>query len=131
MTAEEYRCGNVTALLALPVHHAIKFQFERIGICRRLALYCRRCLSAWEESVLIGALVAVAFGSQPVRADDCVIVRATADARNQTVSTERSKRRLQHYIGRKLNSFTAKSISTVTTHCIRNACESSAIVCRH
>ena len=37
MTAEEYRCGNVTALLALPVHHAIKFQFERIGICRRLA----------------------------------------------------------------------------------------------
>ena len=27
----------VTALLALPVHHAIKFQFERIGICRRLA----------------------------------------------------------------------------------------------
>lgn len=48
-----------------------------------------------------------------------------------TVSTERSKRRLQHYIGRKLNQFTAKSISTVTTHCIRNACESSAIVCRH
>ena len=80
------------------------------------------------KGVLLGA---VALGSLPARADDCVIVRATADARNQTVSTERSKRRLQHYIGRKLNSFTAKSISTVTTHCIRNACESSAIVCRH
>ena len=81
--------------------------------------------------VLLGAVAAVALGSLPARADDCVIVRATADARNKTVSTERSKRRLQHYIGRKLNSFTAKSISTVTTHCIRNACESSAIVCRH
>jgi hypothetical protein len=82
--------------------------------------------------VLLGAVAAVALGSAQARAaDDCVVVRATADARNQTVSTERSKRRLQHYIGRKLNQFTAKSISTVSTHCIRNACESSAIVCRH
>lgn len=81
--------------------------------------------------VTLAAIFATTLGSRPVLADDCVIVRATADARNQTVSTERSKRRLQHYIGRKLNSFTAKSISTVSTHCIRNACESSAIVCRH
>jgi hypothetical protein len=30
-----------------------------------------------------------------------------------------------------LSSASAKSISPVTTHCIRTACESSAIVCRH
>ena len=35
--------------------------------------------------VLLGAVAAVALGSPPARADDCVIVRATADARNQTV----------------------------------------------
>ena len=81
--------------------------------------------------VLLGAVAAVVFGSAPAMAEDCVVVRATADGRNQTISTDRSKRRLQHYIGRKLNSFTAKSISPVSTHCIRNACESSAIVCRH
>jgi hypothetical protein len=81
--------------------------------------------------VLLGVVAAATLGSPPARADDCVVVRATADARNQTVSTERSKRRLQHYIGRKLNSFTAKSISTASTHCSGNACESSAIVCRH
>lgn len=79
----------------------------------------------------LGAIAAVTLGPQQVLADDCVIVRATADARNQTVSTERSKRRLQTYIGRKLSSASAKSISPVTTHCIRTACESSAIVCRH
>jgi hypothetical protein len=38
--------------------------------------------------VVLGAVAAVTLGLQPVRADDCVIVRATADARNQTVSTE-------------------------------------------
>ena len=82
-------------------------------------------------NVVLGALGAVILGSQPVMAADCVIVRATADGRNQTVSTDRSKRRLQHYIGRKLSSASAKSISPVSTHCIRNACESSAVVCRH
>jgi hypothetical protein len=81
--------------------------------------------------VLLGAIAAVILGSQPVVAADCVVVRATADGRNQTVSTDRSKRRLQHYIGRKLSSASAKSISPVSTHCIRNACESSAVVCRH
>ena len=35
--------------------------------------------------VLLGAVAAGALGSLPARADDCVIVRATADARNQTV----------------------------------------------
>jgi hypothetical protein len=79
----------------------------------------------------LGAVAAVVLGSQPVLAVDCVVVRATADARNQTVSTERSKRRLQHYIGRKLSSAAAKSVSPISTHCIRNACESSAVVCRH
>lgn len=82
-------------------------------------------------NIVLGALAAVILGPQPVMAADCVIVRATADGRNQTVSTDRSKRRLQHYIGRKLSSASAKSISPVSTHCIRNACESSAVVCRH
>jgi len=38
--------------------------------------------------VALSAFAAVTLGSQPVMADDCVVVRATADARNQTVSTE-------------------------------------------
>ena len=36
--------------------------------------------------VLLAAVAAVALGSLPARAaNDCVVVRATADARNQTV----------------------------------------------
>ena len=90
MTAEEYRCGNVTALLAPPVHHTIKFP-SASGFAGGSLSRVRRCLSAWEESVmrkllvtgvLLGAVAAVALGSLPARADDCVIVRATADARN-------------------------------------------------
>jgi hypothetical protein len=79
----------------------------------------------------LGGFAAVTLAWQPVLAADCVVVRATADARNPTVSTERATRRLQHYIGRKLSSFAAKSVSPISTHCIRNACESSAVVCRH
>jgi hypothetical protein len=30
-----------------------------------------------------------------------------------------------------LSSLTGKHISSVTTNCIRNACESTAIVCHH
>ena len=128
----------VTPLSALRVHHAT--QVKRIVICREPTCWCRRGPLTTEESVMrkllvagiaLSAFAAFTLVAQPLRADDCVVVRATADARNQTVSTERSKRRLQDYIGRKLNRFTAKSISTVATHCIRNACESSAIVCRH
>lgn len=127
-------------LLAFRVHHAVRFQFERIGIAAGSLASVGGGPLTTEESVMrkllvagvvLSAFAAVTLGSQPVMADDCVVVRATADARNQTVATERSKRRLQDYIGRKLNRFSAKSISTVTTHCIRNACESSAIVCRH
>ena len=99
-------------------------------IANILRLGWSRLSNTFQDYGQLKSYDSLALGSLPARADDCVIVRATADARNQTVSTERSKRRLQHYIGRKLNSFTAKSISTVSPHCIRNACESSAIVCR-
>jgi hypothetical protein len=123
-----------------PSAFTMRSQVERIGIAAGSLAGVGGGPLTTEESVMrkllvagvaLSAFAAVTLGSQPVMADDCVVVRATADARNQTVSTERSKRRLQDYIGRKLNRFTAKSISTVTTHCIRNACESSAIVCRH
>jgi hypothetical protein len=63
--------------------------------------------------------------------ENCHVVRATADARNPQVSTERAQHRLQHYIARHLSSLGGKTISAVSTHCIRNACEASAIVCLH
>ena len=78
----------------------------------------------------LGAFVGVVAMAEPAKAE-CVVVRATADARNPQVSTERSQDRLQRYIARKLASLTGKSIGPVSTHCIRNACESSAIVCHH
>ena len=108
----------------------MRVEVEMCVIANILRLDWSRLSNTFQDYGQLKSYDSLALGSLPARVD-CVIVRATADARNQTVSTERSKRRLQHYIGRKLNSFTAKSISTVTTHCIRNACESSAIVCRH
>lgn len=79
----------------------------------------------------LGALAAVSVVSQPANADHCFVVRATADARNPQVSTERSQKRLQKYIARNLSSLTGKHIGPVSTNCIRNACESTAIVCHH
>jgi hypothetical protein len=74
----------------------------------------------------------VATISQPARAmDNCYVVRATADARNPQVSTERAEHRLHRHILHELRSNSGKSVGPVHTHCIRNACESSAIVCHH
>ena len=83
--------------------------------------------------VALCALAAFTIVSQPVWAgmENCFVVRATADARNQQISTDRAQRRLQEYIARNLSSLTGKHISSVTTNCIRNACESTAIVCHH
>jgi hypothetical protein len=77
------------------------------------------------------AIVAFAFAQGPALADNCYVVRATADARNPQISTERSQRRLQHHIAGNLGSLHGKVIGPVHTHCIRNAYESSAVVCRH
>jgi len=72
---------------------------------------------------------------QSVRAEtgleNCYTVRGTADARNPAISTERAERRLHHHIAHEMRSTGGKSIGPTHTHCIRNACEASAIVCRH
>lgn len=60
--------------------------------------------------------------------ENCVVVRATADARNPEISTERSLRRLHRYITDHLRSPGGKTVGPTSTHCIRNACESTAIV---
>lgn len=81
--------------------------------------------------LLVPCVVFVFFGAlRPAVADSCYVVRATADARNPQVSTERSQRRLQHIAGN-LSSLHGKVIGPVHTHCIRLACESSAVVCHH
>ena len=82
--------------------------------------------------LLVSCVVFVFFGAlRPAVADSCYVVRATADARNPQVSTERSQMRLQHHIAGNLSSLHGKVIGPVHTHCIRNACESSAVVCHH
>lgn len=63
--------------------------------------------------------------------DNCYIVRGTADARNRAISTERAERRLHHHIAHEMRSAGGQSIGPTHTHCIRNACEASAVVCRH
>jgi hypothetical protein len=63
--------------------------------------------------------------------DNCYVVRGTADARNRAISIERAERRLHHHIAHEMRSPGGKSIGPTRTHCIRNACEASAIVCRH
>ena len=86
-------------------------------------------------TVALIALAACALGSLPIRAEpgleNCYTVRGTADARNRTISTERAERRLHHHIAHEMRSTGGKSIGPTHTHCIRNACEASAIVCRH
>ena len=77
-------------------------------------------------------LVAACTLSPPVRAlENCYTVRGTADARNQRVSLDRAKQRLHRHIADEMRSPGGKSIGPTHTHCIRNACEASAIVCRH
>jgi len=79
-------------------------------------------------SILGGASVSQATAAED---EECYVVRATADARNQNIARDRAERRLQTYIGRKLNTFTGKTISPIRTTCIRNACGASAAFCRH
>ena len=88
---------------------------NRLLIAGMLGVLALSCYPAWAESPL----------------DDCFMVRATADARNRDVSTERAQHRLRRYIADHLSSPGGKSVGPTSTNCIRNACESSAIVCRH
>jgi hypothetical protein len=86
-------------------------------------------------SVALLVIAAYALASQDVRAEsgleNCYTVRGTADARNRQVSIERAERRLHHYIAHELRGSGGHSVGPTHTHCIRNACEASAIVCRH
>ena len=82
--------------------------------------------------LLVAAYVLIA---QTARAEsgleNCYVVRGTADARNRAISTERAERRLHHHIAHELRGSSGHSVGPTHTHCIRNACEASAIVCRH
>ena len=89
------------------------------------------------KRVLVAAGIAAAFivAGQAAQAtsafENCTVVRATADARNPQVSTDRALHRLRRYIADHLSSPGGKSVGPTSTHCIRNACEASAIVCHH
>ena len=89
------------------------------------------------RKLLVAFLVMAAcvFTSQAGRSEtgleNCYTVRGTADARNPAISTERAKRRLHNHIAHEMRSRGGQSIGPTHTHCIRNACEASAIVCRH
>ena len=88
------------------------------------------------KSLLIAGIALAAAGAvivpqQAGALENCFVVTATADARNRDVSIERAENRLHHYIARNLRSLTGKTVSPVTTNCIRNACKSQAIVCHH
>lgn len=79
-----------------------------------------------KKLLFTSAVIALALSPLPVSAadgplDDCFVVRATADARNRSVSTERSQHRLRRYIADHLSSSGGKSVGPTST----------AIVCRH
>jgi hypothetical protein len=86
-------------------------------------------------SVALLVVAAYALASQAVRAEsgleNCYTVRGTADARNRQISIDRAERRLHHHIAHEMRSPGGHSVGPSHTHCIRNACEASAIVCRH
>ena len=89
----------------------------------------RRLLLA---GIALAVLAGAAVVSRPAGAlENCSVVTATADGRNRDVAADRAQRRLHHYVARNLSSLTGKTVSHVTTHCIRTVCESRAIVCQH
>ena len=68
-------------------------------------------------------------GHQAAAYEGCYTVRSTADARNPQIATDRAKRHLQRYIGKRLNTLAGKTVSPIRTTCIRNACEAIAVIC--
>ncbi len=85
--------------------------------------------------VVLGVIAVFGIAAPPVRAENplenCYTVRGTADARNRQISLDRAEQRLHHYIANELRGSSGHSVGRTHTHCIRNACEASAIVCRH
>jgi hypothetical protein len=85
--------------------------------------------------VALGVVAVFAVAAPTVRAEsgleNCYTVRGTADARNRQISMDRAERRLHHHIAHELRGSGGHSVGATHTHCIRNACEASAIVCRH
>ena len=81
--------------------------------------------------IALSAVIVATGTSQPAAADTegCYLVSSTADARNPQVATDRAKRHLQTYLGRRLNALTGKTVSPITTQCIRNACKAQATIC--
>jgi hypothetical protein len=79
----------------------------------------------------LSAVIVAATTSQPAAADTegCYMVTSTADARNPQIASDRANRHLQSYIGRRLNKLTGKTVSPITTQCIRNACKAQATIC--
>jgi Ni/Co efflux regulator RcnB len=63
--------------------------------------------------------------------ENCYVVRAEADGRNQDVATERAIRRLRRHIADDMRNMAGKTIGKTSTYCIRNSCKASAIVCQH
>ena len=82
-------------------------------------------------AVILGLAVVCQTAQAASAFENCVVVRATADARNPQVSTDRALHRLHRYIADHLRSPGGKTVGPTSTHCIRNACEASAIVCHH
>ena len=76
----------------------------------------------------LSAVTVATATSQPAVADTegCYMVTSTADAQ---IASDRAKRHLQNYIGRRLNKLTGKTVSPITTQCIRNACKAQATIC--
>jgi hypothetical protein len=81
---------------------------------------------AFTMSLVVPAVVHATSGL-----GNCYTVRGTADARNQRISTERALHRLHEHIAHEMRNPAGKTIGPTSTHCIRNACEASAIVCHH
>jgi hypothetical protein len=80
---------------------------------------------------LFAAALAVQTFPAAAGLENCYAVRATADARNQSISRERAEHRLHRHIADEMRSLGGKSVGPTSIHCIRNACEASAWVCRH
>ena len=87
-----------------------------------------------QRLLIVGLALGTAMFAMPVHRaaadyEGCYSVRSTADARNPQIATDRAKRHLQRYIGKRLNTLTGKTVSPIRTTCIRNACEAIAVIC--
>jgi hypothetical protein len=88
-------------------------------------------ISSFRIFALAAAGIALQVSPAASGLENCYSVRATADARNQAVSRERAEHRLHRHIADEMRSAGGKSVGPTHVHCIRNACEASAWVCRH